>query len=147
MTKIDTQTKKQILLNKMEDDRLRLAQALTHVSRSQAAKGSSSTTARTAGALAGWPAFLRKPLRALAGMSWKEQISDLLFRKTLDHHDAQAIDPDISRLIQLTNDLKFSINRCATPEEIARIQLELDNHIQRLRKLKQHHCDTPPEPT
>jgi len=138
MSKITNQTEKDILLEKMAADRRRLAEALSDGTPADPlSKGWVSTTALTAGAMVGWPSFLRKPLRAMAAMSWRERLKEVLSQGTARYRHRRTPDPEIVRLAQLTDDLRFAVERNAETDEIARIQRELDEHMDRLRAKKQ----------
>jgi hypothetical protein len=107
MTKIDHQAEKQTLLAKMELDRAELADALVRSTpQTRTSKGWASTTALAAAAGVGWPKFLRKPLRAMAVVSIRERLKEILDRRN-DVRQAHQ-DPEVERLAQLAADLRHA---------------------------------------
>lgn len=137
MPKINTQVEKQVLLDKMEQDRRELADAISRASvPSPASKGWASTTALAASAVVGWPRFLKKPLRALAAVSLRDRFTEILARRDVIPGVARPSDPDVARLAQLTADLRQAVDQAAAAEEVERIQLELNAQVHRIRELK-----------
>lgn len=137
MSKINTATEKQILLDKMALDRRELADAVTRATtQTRTSKGWASTTALAAGALAGWPKFLRKPLRAMAAVSLKDRLNEILTSRMRNRGHVLPTDPELARLSQLTADLRHAVEHAAATEEVERIRRELDEQVHRMRELK-----------
>lgn len=136
MPKTTTQAEKDALLAKMERDRAALADAFARAAtQMKTSNGWASTTALAAGAVIGWPRFLKKPLRAMAAVALRDRVTNVLKRR---HRRASppAANPEVDRLAQLTADLRQAIERIAPAEEIERIRRELDDQVERIRELK-----------
>lgn len=137
MTKT-TQADKQALLAKMEQDRRELADAFGRVAGpDRSARGWASTTALAAGAVVGWPPFLKKPLRAMAAMALRERLAGVLRRRRQRRVSAPLPDAEIAQLAKAMADLRLAAERAANPQEVERLRAELDAQVLRLRELRE----------
>lgn len=137
MPKTTTQADKQALLAKMEQDRQELASAFARAaSPGTASKGWASTTALTAGAVLGWPRFLKQPLRAMAAVAVRDRVASVLRRRHVRRASGALPDADIASLAKLVAELRASAARSDDPHEIEQLRRQLDEHVQRLRALR-----------
>ena len=137
MPKTTTQAEKDALLAKMERDRDELADAFARAAaQTKPSSGWASTTALAAGAVIGWPRFLKKPLRAMAAVALRDRVSNVLKRRHQSRATLPAANAEVERLAQLTADLRHAIERVAPVEEVERIRRELDGQVVRIRELK-----------
>ncbi|CAM4176168.1 DUF3618 domain-containing protein [Bordetella tumbae] len=137
MPKTTTQAEKDALLAKMERDRDELADAFARAAtQTKTSNGWASTTALAAGAVIGWPRFLKKPLRAMAAVALRDRVTNVLKRRHQRRASPPAANPEVDRLAQLAADLRQAIERIAPAEEIERIRRELDDQVARIRELK-----------
>jgi len=137
MPKTTTQAEKDALLAKMERDRAELADAFARAAtHTKTSSGWASTTALAAGAVIGWPRFLKKPMRALAAVALRDRFSNVLKRRHHKRANSPAANAEVDRLAQLTADLRHAIDRVAPAEEVEHIRRELDDQVRRIRELK-----------
>ncbi|OZI49835.1 hypothetical protein [Bordetella genomosp. 4] len=137
MPKTTTQAEKDALLAKMERDRAELADAFARAAtHTKTSSGWASTTALAAGAVIGWPRFLKKPMRAMAAVALRDRFSNVLKRRHQRRADSPAANAEVDRLAQLTTDLRQAIERVAPAEEVEHIRRELDDQVRRIRELK-----------
>lgn len=137
MSKTTTQADKDVLLAKMERDRELLAISLPRsapVGRS--AGGWARTAALAAGATLGWPRFLRRPLRAMAAVSLRDRVAELLSRAQVRRASNPEPDPDLVQLAKMVAQVRAAAARQADHAEIERLRVQLDEQVSRLRKAR-----------
>jgi len=137
MPKSTTQADKQALLAKMERDRRELADAFGRAAAlARPAGGWASTTALAAGAVAGWPPFLKKPLRAMATLAVRDRLAEVWKRRHRRRASAPLPDAEIAHLAQLMADLRLSAERATDAGQVEQLRRQLDEQVRRLRELR-----------
>jgi len=147
MPKTTTPADKQALLAKMDRDRRELADAFARaVPADSPAKGWGTATALTAGAMLGWPSFLKQPLRAMAAVAVRDRLAALLRRRHVRRASGALPDADVAQLAKLAADLRVAAAGSADPGEVERLRAQLDEHVRRLRALRAAGASEPPVP-
>lgn len=139
MKKAKAKIEKERLLAKMDQERRELVQSLAE--RGPRAKlpltvDWSATPALVSAAAIGWPALLRRPLRALAAIAVCKRIRSLAQERSNRRREHGLRKEDAADLKQRMQALRKALESGADPVEIEQLQRQLDERVLLLRQAR-----------